>query len=118
MLTCTQSIVDHMLPIRRPITDNATVQQVLCLSWQATKVLQQDVTKATFDLAEAMKAYSIVWQNPEEYSYALVRIRAFLAICSYLGVIEKMMVGTGFEDILIEDWVCASGSIDQVMQGK
>ena len=108
---CAQSTVDYMVPIHRPITDNATVQQILRLSQQATKDVDQEVTIITFDLAVVMKAYSILWQNPEEYSGVLVRIGLFHMICSYLGVIGKMMAGTGFEDIVIEAGVCASGLI-------
>ena len=115
---CAQSTVDYMVPIHRSITDNATVQQILRLSKQATKEMEQKITIITFDLAVVMKAYSIMWQNPEEYSGVLVRIGVFHTICSYLGVIGKMIAGTGFEDIVIEAGVCASGSIDQMLRGK
>ena len=39
-------------------------------------------------------------------------------MCSYMGSLGKMMTGSGFEDILIESGVCASGSIAKVMSGK
>jgi len=34
-----------------------------------------------------------------------------------MGALGKMVAGSGFEDILIEAGVCASGSINQVMSG-
>lgn len=113
-----KSTVDYMVPIHKPITENATVQQVLRLCQQATKDVNQEVTIITFDLAVVMKAYSIIWQNPEEFQNILVRIGVFHTICSYLGVLGKMMSGSGFEDIIIEAGICASGSIDQVLRGK
>jgi len=39
-------------------------------------------------------------------------------MCSYMGAIRKMMCGSGFEDIVAEAGLCASGSIDQVMTGR
>ena len=91
------------------------MQQILQISQQATKDVHQKVTIVTCDLAVVMKAYSIMWQRPQEYSDVLVRIGVFHTISSYLGVIGKMMAGTGFEEIVIEAGICASGSIDQML---
>ena len=35
-----------------------------------------------------------------------------------MGAIGKMMSGSGFEEIVIQSGICASGSLDQVMNGK
>ena len=115
---CAQSTVDYTVAIHRPINDNATVQQILQLSQQATKYVDQEVTIIMFDLVVVMKAYSIMWQNPKEYSGVLVRIGVFHTMCSHLVVIGKMMAGTRFEDIVIEAGVCSSGSIDQMLRVK
>lgn len=113
-----KTTVDYMVPIHKPITENITVQQILRICQKASQDVNQEVTIITFDLAVVMKAYSIMWQNPEEFGDVLVRIGVFHTICSYLGVLGKMMTGTGFEDIVIEAGICASGSLDQVMRGK
>jgi len=39
-------------------------------------------------------------------------------MCSYMGSLGKMMCESGFEDIVIEAGLCASGSIEQVTSGK
>ena len=39
-------------------------------------------------------------------------------MCSYMESLGKMMAGSGFEDMLIQSGLCASGSIDHVMTGK
>jgi hypothetical protein len=70
------------------------------------------------DLAAAKIAYDIKWQKPELFSDVIVNLGAFHIMCSYLGALGKMMAGSGFEDVLIEAGLCASGSIAKVMSGK
>ncbi|MES9879418.1 MAG: hypothetical protein ABW185_00870 [Sedimenticola sp.] len=107
-----------MAPVNHPITENATVQHVLKLSQAASKEVGQQHTIVTFDLAVARKAYSIIWQNPEMYSDVFVRMGIFHTTCSYLGALGKHMKGSGFEEIVIESGICASGSINKVITGK
>lgn len=38
--------------------------------------------------------------------------------CTYMGALGKYMKGSGFEEVIIESAVCASGSIERVMNGK
>ena len=101
-----------------PITDYATVQQCIVRSQQASLELRQPFTFVTMDLAGAKIAYDILWQSPQLYSDVIIHLGAFHAMCSYMGSLGKMMTGSGFEDILIESGVCASGSIAKVMSGK
>ena len=62
----------------------------------------------TFDLGVAQKAYSIIWQNHVRFGNVIIRI----------GVFHKHMQGSGFEDVVIESGICASGSLKKVMSGK
>ena len=39
-------------------------------------------------------------------------------MCSYMGAMGKMMAGSGFEELIIEAGICASGSINKVIAGK
>ena len=48
----------------------------------------------------------------------IIHLGAFHIMCSYIGALGKMMTGSGLEEILIKDGICASGSIDKVMSGK
>jgi hypothetical protein len=107
-----------MAPILHPITDRATVQQCLELSLQISNQLNQEYTLVTMDLAAAKLAYDIIWDGRERFSKVILNLGAFHTRCSYMGSLGKMMTGSGFEDILIESGLCASGSINQVMSGK
>lgn len=39
-------------------------------------------------------------------------------LCSYMGALGKSIKCSGFEEILVESGICASGSIEKVMSGK
>jgi len=107
------SNIGYMTPIFNPATDQSTVKQCLITSMEATKKLQQEYTFVTFDLAMAKIAYNIVWDMPDEFKNVIIHLGGFHIMCSYMGVLGKMMTGTGFE--VIASGVCASGSINQVL---
>ena len=107
-----------MAPVLHPITDYATVQHCLVTSMLATEKVHQEYTFVTMDLAAAKIAYDVQWDKPEKYAKLVIHLGAFHTMCSYMGSIGKMMTGSGFEDVLIESGLYASGSIDKVMSGK
>jgi len=116
-----QSRIGYMKPILHPITDYATVQECLMTSMEATQKVQQQVTFVTFDYADyaaARIAFDIVWDKSAVFSNVVVHLGAFHTMCSYMGALGKMMAGSGFEEVLIEAGTCASGSINQVMNGS
>ena len=85
---------------------------------QVSRRVQQNHTFVTFDLAAAKLALSIVWHKPHEYCNVTVHLGAFHTLCSFMGALGKMMTGSGFEEIVIQSGICASGSLHQVMSGK
>ena len=97
-----------MAPVFFSITENATIQHVLEISQKATQDVGKSYTTVTFDLGVAQKAYSIIWQNHVRFGNVIIRI----------GVFHKHMQGSGFEDVVIESGICASGSLKKVMSGK
>ena len=94
------------------------IQHIIKLSQAASREMQQQYTVLTFDLGVATKAYEILWQNPNIFSDVLVRMSVFHTTRSYLGALGKRLHCSGFEEILVESGICASGSINKVMSGK
>jgi hypothetical protein len=113
-----QSVVEYLPPVNAPMTENATVQKVLQESQKVSEVVGQKYTFVTFDLAVAKKAYSITWQNPAMYKETIIHLGAFHTLASYLGALGKRLRGSGFSEIVIESGICASGSLEQVLNGK
>ena len=113
-----QSNIGYLLPIMQPITKVATIQQCLLTSMEISRKLKQRYTFVTFDLAAAKIAYDVIWDNPHRYENVIVHLGAFHIICCYLGALGRMMVGSGFEEVVIESGICSSGSMEQVINGK
>ena len=113
-----KSIIEYLPPINEPITKPETVQEVLRVSMEATREINQAYTFITCDLAVARMAYLLIWQNPQKYKSVIVRMGAFHTKCCYMSCLGKLIRGSGFEEIIIESGICASGSIEKVMSGK
>ena len=114
----TPSIVDYMKPLNQPITDYATVQQILKISQKASKDVEQKFTYITFDLAVAKMAYCLVWHKQLLFSDVIVHLGVFHIISAYLKAVGKIMSCSGLEEILVDSKVCATGSVDGVIKGK
>ncbi|KAK3732161.1 hypothetical protein RRG08_026543 [Elysia crispata] len=112
--THTKSVVDYMAPINASINENSTIQAVI----QISQEVEQEYTFVTFDLAVAKKAYALIWHDAERYKNVVIHLGVFHTVLSYLGVLGKLMKGSGFEDIITEAGLCASGSLDKMMNGK
>ena len=65
-----------------------------------------------------MKAYPIIWKNPEFYDDHIVMIGSFHLICAYLKMIGKKMNESGLVDVLLEAGVMSVGSMNGVMSAK
>ena len=65
-----------------------------------------------------MKAYSIIWNNPQRYSEHIVLIGTFHLVCAHLKMVGKKMAGTGFDDVLIEAGLITCGSLKGVTSRK
>ena len=113
--THTKSVVDYMAPINASINENSTIQAVIQISQKATREVEQEYTFATFDLAVAKKAYALIWHDAERYKNVVIHSGVFHTVLSYLGALGKLMKGSGFEDIITEAGLCASGSLDKMM---
>ena len=106
-----------MAPVFAPVTKKATVQHILKLSQQASLEVQQ-YKVVTFDLAVAKKAYSLVWQSPEEFSDVIVRMGSFHLTCAVMGALGRKLRCNALQEVLIESKICAGGSIEQGLTGK
>ena len=100
--------------INHPITEYKTVQEVLKYSENATHEVVQEYAITTFDLGVCNEAaYPIVWNKPLKILQTYLLIGTFHLVCAYLK-----MVGTGFDNVLIEVGLVTFGSLKGVMSGK
>ena len=65
-----------------------------------------------------MKAYPIIWKNPELYDDHIAMIGSFHLICACLKMIGKKMNESELADVLLEAGVMSVGSMNGVMSDK
>ena len=107
-----------MPPLQASINKPSTVQKVLEISEAATREVGQEYTFVTFDHPVAKKAYHLVWQYPERYEKFVIHLGVFHTMLSYLGAIEKVVRCSGFEEIVFEAGLCATGPMEKILNGK
>lgn len=110
--------IDYYPVINHPITENSTVQECLRMSKKCSEEVGQRYTITTFDLGVCMRAYPIIWKNPNIYKDHIVMIGSFHTVCAYLKMVGKKMEGSGFSEILLESGLMSSGSLQGVVSGK
>ncbi|XP_068203606.1 uncharacterized protein [Palaemon carinicauda] len=110
--------IDYNPVINHPITENSTVQECLRMSRQCSDEVGHRYAITSFDLSVCMKAYPILWKNPDTYKDHIVMIGTFHTVCAYLKMVGKKMDGSGFSEILLEAGLMSSGSLQGVITGK
>ena len=75
-------------------------------------------THITLDVGAAIKAYHVIWNNPNSWSDIIIHLGDFQAMNAYFGAIGTFVSGSGFEDILFQAGLCSAGSLNGVLSGK
>ena len=70
---------------------------------EATKEVKQEYTVTTFDLGVCMKAYPLIWNQPDKYRKHNIMVGTFHLVGVYLKMIGKKMAGSGLSDVLKQD---------------
>lgn len=110
--------IDYFPVINHPITEYNTVQECLRYAEEASKDVGQPFAITTFDLGVCMKAFPIIWNNPNEYRDHIVLIGTFHLTCAYLKMVGKKMAGSGLADVFLEAGLIGTGSIQGVLTGR
>ena len=110
--------IDYYPVISNPITEYKTVQECIRYAECATQEVQQKYTIITFDLGVCMKAYPLIWNQPERYANHIILIGTFHLSSACMKMLAKKMEGSGFSDILLEADLIGTGSIKGVLSGK
>ncbi len=113
-----KTTIDYYPVIFNPITEYKTVQECLRQAECATNEVGQEYVITTFDLGVCMKAYPLIWNQPQRFEKHIVLIGTFHLVCAYLKMIGKKMNGSGLSDVLLEADLITSGSLKGVESGK
>lgn len=114
-----KSTIDYYTPINEPITEYNTVAELLKRSEEATKEVGQKYVVTTYDLGVIMKVMPIIWKSPESYKDHIVLIGQFHTAMNYINMLlGHNMLGSGFQEILIESQLVTTGCLRGVLNGK
>ena len=75
-------------------------------------------THITLDIGAAIKAYHVIWNNPNLWLDIIIHLGDFHAINAYFGAIGTFVSGSGFEDTLFQAGLCSAGSLNGGLSGK
>jgi hypothetical protein len=107
-------------PIQKPITDYAAFFEMFYKSSlrELAKQANMAYTHITIYVGAAIKAYHVIWNNPQAWSDIIIHLEDFHAVMAFFGVFGCFVGGSGFEDILFQSGLCSSGSIAGLLSGK
>lgn len=112
-----ESAIAYLPVIKASPTELSTVKCILVKAIEAADNLNVQNVFVVFDQAIYAKAQQIRWLDPVFSSRLVIRMGEFHTIMAFLGMLGKRYTMSGFEDILVESGVLASGSTKGVLSG-
>ena len=106
------------LLIETPITDYGTLLEVFIKSEEMAKESNTTYTHITMDCGATMKAYHVIWNNPERFSKIILHLGDFHFMQAFFGVVGSYVQGSGFEDIVYQLGLCQAGSHESSFEGE
>ena len=75
--------------IQRPITDYGTILEIFRTSRKLTKQSNMQYTHITFDIVAAIKAYQVIWNNPDAWKDIIIHLGDFHALMTFLVQLQS-----------------------------
>ena len=113
-----QTKLTYLLLIQKPITEYATFFEMFRQSRELARKANMKYTHITLDVGAAIKAYHVIWSNPNLWSDIIIHLGDFHPINAYFGAIGTFVSGSSFEDILFQVGLCSAGSLNGLLSGK
>lgn len=113
-----KTVITYLPPIETPITDYGTLFEMFHRSEQIAAQSNMKYTHITLDCGAAIKAYHVLWNNPDRYKHIIIHLGDFHLMQAFFGVIGSYISGSGFEDIIFQLGLCQPGTLKAVLKGK
>lgn len=108
----------YMDPISRSPTNNDVVRETMIRTMSVAKETGQEYGIVTYDLAVALKAYSIQQIEKPLFDNLLVMLGNFHIELAFFGAVGNLINESGLEDIITEADILAEGSMVGFIKGK
>jgi len=113
-----QQRIWYMDPIAASPTRNDVVRETMNRSMSVAIETKQEYAVVTYDLAVALKAYSIQALDAPLYDKLLVMLGNFHLELAFYGAVGTFLNESGAEHLLTESGVLAEGSLMGFIRGK
>ena len=110
--------IAYMEPIPRSPTNNDVVRETMIQSLTVVEEMGQDHALVTYDLAVALKAYSIQALESPTFDKLLIMLGNFHIESAFYGAVRTMINESGIEFILSEADILVGGSMVGFIKGK
>ena len=102
-----KTCLTYLPPINAPITEFETIFKLFeTLQSRACKA-KMPYVNLTLDVGAFINAYKVLCNYPEKFSNVVLHLGDFHFMKELLGVIGKLVSGSGFEDIIFQAEVCS-----------
>ena len=75
-------------------------------------------THITLDCGAAIKAYHVLFNNPDRFKHIILHLGDFHTMQAFFGTVGSYISGSGFEDIIFQLGLCQPGSMNALIKGK
>ena len=116
--TLPKTVIAYMDPISQPPTRNDVVQETMVRSLKVAAENKQEYAIVSYDLAVALKAYSIQSLKAPEYDKLIILLGVFHLELALFGALGTYIDDSGIEYILTEYGILAEGSLNGFLKGK
>ena len=113
-----KTAMKYLPPINAKVTDFNTIYSHLTYMQTLAEEANMPYVNLTLDVGAAINAYKVIWSYPDLFKNVMIHLGDFHFMKENFGVIGKLIAGSGFEDVIFQSNVCASGSLEGVLAGS
>ena len=113
-----KTVMTYLPPIPKSITEYSTISLLFERSRELRMASNMQYCHITMDIGAAIKAYQVLWNNPQIWNDIIIHLGDFHAMMACFGAIGSFIKGSGFEEIVFQTGLCSPGSINGAISGK
>lgn len=113
-----KTVIAYMDPISKPPTRNDVVQETMVRTLKVAKEMKQDYAIVSYDLAVALKAFSIQALQAPLFDNLIILLGNFHLEMAFYAGIGTFIADSGIDYLLTEAGILATGSLVGFLKGK
>ena len=113
-----KTVMTYLPPLTTKITEYSTIKKYLDYMKKLTTEVNMPYVSLTLDVGAAMNTWKLIWNYPELYSNVLIHLGDFHYLEENFAISGKLVLNSGFEDIIFQSGICSQGSLNGVVFGS